>query len=816
MLIMGSMQQQTTHDVLPRLVLLVAGLLLPLLLPQAPQLAAGFFGPLAVMLLVAGTLVPMRLVFSASALFAAGSVWTLVMMTQATSEQLPSRLDKCRWQVEGKVVGLPRSYPRRLSFVLEAKSGHWVECPKRLHVQPQDWQVAGKKLRLSLYLGTKAGPNRPASGGGMPVLTAGDRLDALVQLRAPAGLANPVLDNSEEYFVRTQLAATGYVRALNQVQASSGGLDDWRQQVSDWLTGLPMLTEGRWLSALLVGDQRSLQDADWSLLRKTGTVHLMVVSGLHISLAAGLGWLFGWLLAVAIGGRRHHLGLLFALLVAGLYAFATGLGLPAQRALIMVAIFAGTSLLHRQIPLSHRYLYTLIAVLISAPLAPLGPGFWLSFAAVLILLLLVPEAKKSSSGRLRVWLIGLVKAQIALTMMLVPLLIQIQGQIHFIAPLVNLLAVPLLSFALLPALLVAAPLDGFLALLGSETPLFLHLPDVLVRVLHAGLDLAASFKASWQLHSGWAWLASLVVPLVWLPMPGILRTAALLLWLLLVFFATPVANTDFRLVVLDVGQGLSAFIQTGDQAVVYDAGPSYSAGSDSARQVIVPTLQHYGVRKITTLIVSHGDHDHAGGVASLAMLMPPERIIAGQPQRLPATVSAEPCRRFTWSQGEVQFTVMLAPIKRQRPNTFSCVMIARVGDQTILFPGDLPARGELSLLPTLDNEHIDVLVASHHGSQDASHPDFLQAIQPEVVLYTTGYHNRYGHPARASCENARRAGAKLYNTAYQGAVEIGLNDDGLLEVEKLHRCSQKRWWQRHHPLACETDLGYLGTCPDDQ
>lgn len=811
-----STQPHRVPDLLFRLILLSAGLLLPLLLPQAPDISSVLLRLLALLLLAAGTLAPMRPVFSSAALFAAGVAWTLAVMSHAISEQLPGRLDKCRWQVQGEVVGLPRDYPRRVSFVLKVQSGRWVECPKRPHLRPDGWQVVDKNLRLSLYRRSKNEINPASAGSGGPVLAAGDQLDALVQLRSPSGLANPIPSNSGGYFVRAQLAATGYVRELNQVHASAWSIDSLRQQISDWLIGLPTLTENRWLSALLIGDQRALDETDWSLLRQTGTVHLMVVSGLHISLAAGFGWLFGWLLAVATGARRHHFGLLFALLAAGLYATATGLGVPAQRALIMVAIFAGTSLLHRRIPLSHRYLYTFIAVLISAPLAPLAAGFWLSFATVLILLLLVPTSEQTEPGQWRRWFVGLVKAQIAITMMIVPLLIQIQGQIHFIAPLVNLLAVPLLSFALLPALLIAAPLDGLLALFGSQSVVFLHLPDMLLHSLLAGLDVAAGLGASWQLRSGWAWLAPLVAPLVWLPMPRVIRAAALLLWFMLVFIAQPVARPDFRMVMLDVGQGLSAFIQTGNQAVVYDTGPAYSSGNDSAKRIIIPTLQHYGVDKITTLIVSHGDYDHAGGVASLALIMPPEIIIAGQPERLPASVQAEPCRYRTWLQGEVHFTIMQAPTKRRGSNTFSCVMIVRVGGQVILFPGDLPAKGELSLLPELSGERVDVLVASHHGSKDASHSDFLQSIRPKMVLYTTGYHNSYGHPSAAACTNARQTGAKLYNTAYQGAVDIGLNDAGVLEIKTLHRCSQKRWWQRYHPLACKTDFGYLGRCPDDQ
>ena len=798
------------QDLSFRLLLFAAGLLAFLLWPMPPGLPAWVYRSMALLLLVAVTLTSGRRWLAAVALFAAGAAWTLGAVAEASGALLPDQLNRCRWQVQGRVVGLPRMLPRLQRFDFKVRQGSWVECPYQKRLIPPNWQVTGKKLRLSLYHSAQSSQYPPAPDERRPVLAAGDQITALVQLRPPSSSANPGGFDSEAYFVRARLAANGYVRTLEAVEPRPGSLDGWRQQVSHWLVHLPDISQGRWLAALLIGDQRGLTQADWDVLRRTGTVHLLVVSGLHISLAAGFGWLLGWLLAAVTGGRRYHLGALFALLSAGGYALATGLGIPAQRALIMVAIFVGTSLLHRHVPLHQRYLYTLIAVLVSAPLAPLGVGFWLSFAAVLMLLLAFRPTQ--GDGRPQ-WAMSLLRAQLALTMMLTPLLIQIQHQIHWLTPLINLLAVPLLSFALLPASLLAAPLDGLLAYLGFGVPFFLHLPDRLLVVLRSGLEAAAALEASWSLRSGWALFAPLVAPLVWLPMPRLIRASALMLWVLLVFAGKPETRVDFRLLVLDVGQGLSVVIQTGDQAVVYDTGPAYASGSDSAQRIILPALQHYGVRQITTLVISHGDYDHAGGTASLVAAMPPDRIIAGQPRRLPASIQAEPCHFDAWQQGPVHFTIRPAPIQHVRANTYSCVMVATYRGQQIVFPGDLPARGELSLLPALSKTPTAVLIASHHGSRDASHPDFLRALRPDFVIYAAGYHNRYGHPAKASCRHARQIGAKLYNTAYQGAIEMRPNAADKLKVHGLHRCNARRWWQRYHPLACRSGLGYQGECP---
>lgn len=769
------------------------GLLLPLGLPVLPFGTQMGWRLLALALALGAALAPMRQVIRLCALVAAGSAWTLGAAIEITSVRLPASLSGCDWQLEGVVIGLPRATTTRLSFDFSPRRIKSIRCP---HATAADWALASEgqgRLRLSAY-------------NDYPVLAPGDQLRIQARLRSPRGNANPAGFDYEAYLARNQVIASGYVRAFQHLEANQGlSIDSLRNALSNWLASEPALRYSAQMRALVLADHRGLESDDWEVLRRTGTVHLLVVSGLHISLAAGFGWLLGFLGALLTGTDRYWWAASASCTVALIYSLAAGFGIAAQRALVMVLVFAGVALLRRHVPLGHRYLYSLVIVLLMTPLAPLGAGFWLSFGAVLVLLVLMTGVTQQSWN----WPARLLVAQAALTLMTIPLLIHFQGAFSLAAPLANLVAVPWLSFLILPVLLFGIVLDGALWLLNmSWAPFILHLADWLLGALYYWLDWLVQFDGYLYQTTPWWLLMVSVTVIVLLPLSWYARVTGVLLWGIALLPATPAPA--FRFVVLDVGQGLGTFIQWGSQAVVYDVGPRYGSGFDAGRDILNPALRHFGVREVTHIIVSHEDLDHAGGLSAVRRQWPAAKVITSQRQKLQLTGEAEDCNGQQWSMGEIRFQAFVAMPEASSDNDLSCVLLVSKGDSHLLLPGDISRQGELALLERLPN--LSLLVAAHHGSANSSDDAFLRAVTPDIVLYSAGWKNRFGHPAPAACSSAQAVGARLFSTARQGALELSAGKTGFY-VTRLWRCQSKRWWRQLSSTDCNLQAGMLKTCP---
>src|SRR5690606_37800533 len=249
-------------------------------------------------------------------------------------------------------------------------------------------------------------------------------------------------------------------------------------------------------------------------------------------------------------------------------------------------------------------------------------------------------------------------------------------------------------------------------------------------------------------------------------------------WLLplLLHRPAPPPPGELWLTVLDVGQGLAAVVRTEHHVLVYDAGPRWSARSDAGRSVVVPYLRAAGVEAIDTLVVSHGDNDHAGGVASLRARIPVRRVLTGAP-----AVAGEPCRagqHWRWDGAEF---LMLAPFGNiGEANDASCVLHVRAAHGAALLPGDIERTGEARLLArTPAALAADVLIAPHHGSRSSSSPAFIRAVDPRHVVFAAGYRSRYGHPHPAVVARYRAHGSRVYGSPAGGALEFRFAADGI-------------------------------------
>ncbi|OMG55197.1 DNA internalization-related competence protein ComEC/Rec2 [Azonexus hydrophilus] len=431
----------------------------------------------------------------------------------------------------------------------------------------------------------------------------------------------------------------------------------------------------------------------------------------------------------------------------------------------------------------------LLVVLLVDPWSVLAPGFWLSFGAVGALLYIGSAVVGSGRGwrdRLRGW--GLV--QWAATLASLPVLMLVFQQFSLVSPLANALAVPVISFIVTP-----------LALLGALLPWWPIL--ALAHAVLDGLMLFLFWCAAWpvwQAPAPPAWavvVGGLGVAWCLLPrgVPG--KWAGLLLIVPAAFW--PVARVPYgeaRIDVLDVGQGQAVVVRTQQRVLVYDPGPQYNADSDAGQRIVVPYLRWLGVDRLDRLVVTHGDADHAGGLASLRAALPVGDMLSSLPE-----LGGELCRAGQhWQWDGVDFTILHPAASAYsgtgKRNSLSCVLAVAAGPTRLLLTADIEAADEAALLARdAAALRADVLLVPHHGAKGSSTPAFVAAVDARDALFSAGYRNRFGHPRPEIVEFYASTAARLWRTDHDGALRVTLAPAGA-SVEAWRRVHPRYWHGR--------------------
>ncbi len=747
-----------------------AALLLATLLLWAPGLPVS--GAEALVLVSAGAVVAAwrggRRAFLLVALAGLPAVGTLATATRLLEDRWPSTVDSPDIPVSGAVCEFPRVQPGSWRFVLT------TDPESRARGAPE-------RLLISWY----ENPARPA----MPPAP-GERWHLSLRLRPPRGLSNPGTFDYERWLFSQRIGATGWVRdsrANGRIPGSPSACPPaaWRTATA-YRVGAAL--HGReaapYVLGLAIGAYQALPEAEWDKLRRTGTIHLISISGFHIALVAAPAALLGLAFAramLAAGWRCRPpvLAAWTAVAAACAYGALAGFSVPTARSVIAVAIVAVLVTCRRAATVPDLLSCVVLGVLLIEPLAPLVPGFWLSFAGVMVLAAVA--AGETRPGAIRL----LVVTQFAMTAGLAPLLAAFFGQFPASGLLANLVAVPAFSLVLLP-----------LTLLGTALAWLAPGPGAVL------LGLAADCFDAWRWFLGWC--ADLPAAVWHLPEPS--RGALLLAgagaasalwpspwpgrWLgpcmltgLLVAGAPPVPTGGMRVTVLDVGQGLSVLVQTAGHALLYDAGPAFR-DSDAGERVVVPVLQALGVTDLDALLISHGDADHRGGAVSVLERHPGARVLG------PAGTRAGPCEAgIAWRWDGVLFEVLHpAPGDTHRDdNAASCVLRVSAPRARLLLPGDIEAPEELELASGPQSGRVDLVLAPHHGSRTSSSAPFVGATRPRHVIVSSGYRNRWRFPASDVVDRWRGEGACVLNTAEAGAISF---DAGPHEGFRLRRAER--------------------------
>ena len=630
-----------------------------------------------------------------------------------------------------------------------------------------------------------------------------ERLELEVRLRRPRGFSNPGGMDQEARLLREGIGATGYIRTARSdgrrwrdvlqrpvVVARGEIYDAIRVALGDRpATGI--------VAGLAVGLQDALSQEQWRALARSGTSHLMAISGMHIGmLAAVAAWVAGlvqrWRQRCGALGTQRDAAVAVGALTALGYALLAGWSVPTQRTVIMIALAAAALRLRRRVGAADALALGALAVLVSDPLAPLAVGFWLSFVAVAVILFV-------STGHVREpgVLAGFTRVQMAVTIGLVPVLAGAFGSVSLVSAAVNAAAIPLYTLVIVPAIL-------------TGTAVTLVAPDAGAAVLGA---VAWLIEFTWPLieapagwvHATWGtaslpvagWIALVTGAVAALaPLPGPGRVAGMIMVVSLsAWRAPPPVPGAVHLALLDVGQGLSVVVQTRGHVLVYDTGPAFRSGTDTGLLVVEPYLRSRGVRAIDMLVASHDDGDHAGGAASVAQLLRVQQRVASG-RALDPLGGVQPCRagqHWTWDGVRFEWLHPTEPLL-PNDNDRSCVLAIRVGSRLIVLTGDVEKPAEQQLLERGLSGPADIVVVPHHGSRTSSSAGFVAASRPRWALVSAGHRNRWGFPAPAIVARWRESGAEVLQTPNSGAIEFDLIPGLPLDPPSRWRLAHVRIW----------------------
>jgi len=658
---------------------------------------------------------------------------------------------------------------------------------------------------------------------------------AALVLRRPHGASNPSGFDYESHMFQKNIRALGKVRGRPKL-LSDHPYASMRVMVSRIRHNIRqsmrnVLGDARYapvLIALAIGDQDSVSAADWDIFNRTGITHLVSISGSHVTMLAAFGGVsMMWLWKRIRFTRRHACEMIpskvmaacAALLIAFLYCLLAGWGVPARRTFFMLLVI-GMAMIARLSISPTAILGTAAAVVtVLDPWSPLATGFWLSFGAVLVLFAVGAQALKARTGRSafkKTWFLirESARMQWLITLAMLPVLAFLFQQVSLVSPFANAIAIPVVTFIVTPFALLTGifcVIPGF----DGVAYFFGYLANFSMQW--------AMYPIIWLAQAKWSMFSVAAMP-VWLLILSLAGVAWALLppgvpvrwagWCLL--FPALVWRPDrpeqgaWRMVALDVGQGSAILVSTKHHDLLFDTGPR-SGQTDAAQRVINPVMRALAIHKIDTLVVSHADMDHVGGLAHILKTNVVKNIYASfdvqawldHKKYMPMesgvnteNISTLRCERGQkWSWDGVLFT-MLHPLDSNstaaKKNAGSCVLHIEGKFHSALLPGDIGETEEKTLTLSSHALKADVVIVAHHGSTSSSSAPFVRQINAHHAIAQLGHLNRFKHPDPQVVDRWQKSNTTFWRSDQQGAIHVLSTALGL-DVYS-YRAVQNRYW----------------------
>ncbi len=733
---------------------------------------------------------------------ALGFFWATWCAHWRLADSLPTEWERKDIQVIGVIASLPQRHTHAVRFKFDIE-----------HILTEGAYIP-KHISLSWY----AYQQSSIVTSSLPDLKAGQRWQLTVRVKQPHGNANPHGSDYEAWALEHNIRAMGYVRSstFNQLLQSivhhpKYWIEHLRETIQQrFEEQLPNSPYVGILQTLATGDQSVIARDQWEALTRTGTVHLMAISGLHVTLVSGLVftliltlWRRNTYLLLHLPARKAAIA--GGLLIALGYVSLSGFAIPAQRAFWMLFAVAVAVWRGRMISPVTVLLWALFLVVSWDPWATQSASFWLSFGAIAVILWITVNRLSTVQGW-KQWF----RIQWAITLALMPLLLGLFQQFSLVSPLANLIAIPFMSLVVIPLTLL------------STIPL---LDQILLPLAHTVLSfgmmliqwLSDTPNAVWQQHMPPLWAIFVAIAgIIWMLLPGSIgfywfsgfpaRWLGLIA-LLPLFITAPSKprNGELWLTVLDVGQGLSVVVRTANHNLLFDTGPNFGE-ADSGNRIIVPYLRGEGIHQLDALVISHADSDHSGGVLSVIKAIDVKTVAssleAAHQLQLQFPNHTRCSSGTIWEWDNVQFEWLHPSIAAydkvtSKTNDRSCVLKITSPHGSVLLPSDIGFKEEYALLNHFPEKlPATVLIAPHHGSNSSSSTAFIQTVNPKLTIFPAGYQNRYGHPHPDVLMRYLNEDIPLFRSDIQGAILIRFTDNHY--TVDYWRALRKRYWHHIH------------------
>jgi competence protein ComEC len=624
--------------------------------------------------------------------------------------------------------------------------------------------------------------------------SAGEKWKLLLSLRAPRGRVNPGPRDIERQHFRDRVHALGSVvssRINRRIDEGHRPLTALREKVSRHIDAQVVDRDASALiSALAVGDTGRVSREQWRVFNVTGTTHLVAISGLHVTLFAVVAFFVArrlWSAALRLDPaqrfvtcRREVFAAIVGFSAATAYALLAGLSVPTQRTLIMLGAWLLARSSARATHPFQPFAWALLAVLLLDPFAPLSAGFWLSFIAMGTIILV-------TSGHFlhRPMWREAVGVQVAMTIVLLPVSLALFGSASLIGPFVNALAIPAMSWVLVPMILLSVALMP-ISFMAADVVLSLaaHLHEMGWPLLAASADLP------WALvHASppWWWyaLSAGAIAMALLPWPLTMRLAALLCLIPLgstVDESLKVGMADIT--VLDVGEGTSVVVRTARHVLVVGTGDSYFTDGRSAENILVPFLRSSGVSSVDRLLRVGSGADSSAGVTALLADVPVMQTL----------VDGFDCESGAagWQWDGVEFSLLQADSPDGGDEGGACLLLASAGTSRILIPIRLDAAGEARLTAARD-VRADIVIIPPNGSDSVSTQAFVQAVRAHWAVVSG--RRAQGGAVRRAVSRWESAGSQVLSTAELGAIRFRLDAATGIEGPDARRTGQRTLWR---------------------
>lgn len=684
--------------------------------------------------------------------FLFGNGLALIHQYWEAPQGMPTDSAPIRVIIEGEIVSLPIKSRDKTQFIF---------LIKKINKQP-----ASALIQLAWY-------NNPVLD-----LHVGEQWQLSAKIKKPHNFMNPGSYDYVTSLKTKHLAWTGYILPQNNHLLAPSSSYTWltmREHLTKSLAQLITKQETLGvIEALTLNNTNHLSQENWDLFRRTGTTHLFGISGEHIALLSTLFfYLFRKLCSqsatLCIRIPAQSLASIGSFIIAFLYACLAGFAPPVQRSLVGCFFYGLSYLGQQRFSPWQVWRYALFAVLCIEPHAVFMQGFYFSFLAVLCLLLTHQRWRlKGYKGNLAL--------QLSCLIGLMPLSLYWFSYGSINGYIANLFAIPLVGFIIIPLSLVLLFISSFHYSWLIAKPLCWSI-DLLFQILKT-IEHLDKFNIHWSLNSIDVMLPLIAALLLWVLFPINALRAIAALWLILPFFPPKefIAQENAIIDILDVGQGLAVSVRTKNHVLLYDTGDQFFQGNDLGTMVVLPFYNYLGVKKIDTLVISHPDKDHLGGLKSIEKTLPIAHFMVNDPSYYHRGINCHHYPEWTWDGVHFRFFPILKQFKGKNNN--SCILQITSAIHSILLTGDIEQEAEDYLVKTYGSKlNSTILLLAHHGSKTSSSYRFLLEVNPKYAIASLGFANRFHFPHKKTTSALQALNLPFYRTDECGLIKIKLDTE---------------------------------------